>query len=251
MAKPGDTLLRCEKLRVGYRGRAILPPIDLDVRAGELWVVIGRNGSGKTTLFRTMLGLLPPVSGRVERASADTRFSYVAQRASFDDLFPLLGRTIVRMGVERKWSFTLPLLTEPPIVMRALEQVGAKDLADKPFRALSEGQKQRVLLARLAASEPELALLDEPTAAMDAVAEREAFGFLDQLKREQHLAIIVVSHYLDIAREFADRAVLLDRDSDSIVIGTPDEVLGHRTFRKSYRPPPMPPGAGDEEPSDA
>ncbi len=226
-------LIRCVDLRVGYR-EAILPAIDAVVRAGELWVVIGRNGSGKTTWFKTMLGLNPPIGGRVERPAPGLRFSYVPQRSVYDDLFPLLARDVVAMGTERGGSFVMPRFGEPPQVRRALSDVGAWDLADRPFRQLSEGQKQRVLLARLAASEPDLALLDEPTAAMDVVAEREAFEYLDHLRRDRGLAVIVVSHFLGVAREFADRAIFLERDTQSVVVGTPDEVLGSRAFRHSF-----------------
>lgn len=229
-------LLRCDGLRVGYR-EAILPPIDATIRAGELWAVIGRNGSGKTTWFKTMLGLVPPIGGRVERAKAGLRLSYVPQRSVYDDLFPLLARDVVRMGVDRGRSFFVPKLFEPREVADALAAVSATDLADRPFRQLSEGQKQRVLLARLAASKPDLALLDEPTAAMDVVAEREAFVHLDRLRRDRGIAIVVVSHYIGMAREYADHAIFLERETETVVVGTPDEVLANHAFRRSFGDP--------------
>ena len=155
----GSGLLACEQLRVGHAGRAIVPAIDLALRPGELVAVVGRNGTGKTTWFRTALGLLPPVSGQVVTRPG-LRLSYVPQRTQLDPLYPLLARDVVAMGVERGLSFARPRLRAPQIARVAIERVGAGAFADQPFRALSEGQKQRVLLGRLYASEPELALLD-------------------------------------------------------------------------------------------
>ena len=202
-------LLGCEELEVGYTGTAILPPIDLFIGPGEFWVVIGRNGSGKTTLFKTLLGLLPPIAGTVRKGPSSKRFAYVPQRNSYDELFPMLAREVVAQGSERGWSFLKPRFREPAVVKEALEEVEALDLADMPFRALSEGQKQRILLARLIATGAELALLDEPTAAMDSVAEREAFGHLEDLRKRRGMTIVVVSHYLGVSCAFADSVPVL------------------------------------------
>jgi zinc transport system ATP-binding protein len=115
-----------------------------------------------------------------------------------------------------------------------MTEMGVESLHDSPFRKLSEGQKQRVLFARLSASESELALLDEPTSAMDVVAEREAFELLDALRKRRGTAIVVVSHYLGLARDFADRVLMLDRDTPAVVCGTPEEVFSHAAFRERY-----------------
>jgi manganese/iron transport system ATP-binding protein len=147
-----DTLVACRALEVGYQGKPILPPIDLGIVRGELLAVVGRNGSGKTTWLRTLLGLLPPVGGRLERAT-QLRVAYLPQRKVMDELYPLVARDVVRFGVERDWSFASSWLhREPSAVLGALEEMGAASLADVPYRKLSEGQKQRVLFARLAAA---------------------------------------------------------------------------------------------------
>jgi zinc transport system ATP-binding protein len=230
---PSEPLLRCSGLRVGHAGRAILPPIELGMHAGELWAVVGRNGTGKTTWLRTLLGLTPPVEGSVLRRPG-LRVSYAGQHVRFDALFPALARDVVAMAVDRGWSFARPHVREPHIVIDALQRAGAAEFAQRPFRALSEGQKQRVLLARLIAAEPELALLDEPTSAMDAVAEREALGVLDALRKERGTTVVVVSHYLGLVRELADRVILLDAAAGSVVVGSPHEVLSHEAFARNY-----------------
>lgn len=240
-------LLHCRRLRIGYHGVPLLPAIDLEIGTGELWAVIGRNGCGKTTWLRTALGLMPAVSGRIE-TGPDVKMSYLPQRNVIDELYPLLARDVVRMGLLRGWSFLRPSVRiEPPSVRQALSDMGVGALGDVPYRRLSEGQKQRVLFARLAVSGANIALLDEPTSAMDPVAEAEAFALLDGLRHRQGLAIVVVSHYLGMVRRYADRALLLDRDTQAVVVGPPDEVFEHEAFHRRFseRPPPVAEVDGD------
>lgn len=231
MATETPPLLVSAGLCIGHGRRALLPAIELAIRPGELWAVIGRNGAGKTTWLRTMLGLLPPISGRVQKSRSDLRLAYVPQRSTFDDLFPVRARDVVRMGIERGGSFMKPRFGEPAIVEQALVEVGASDLSERPFRSLSEGQKQRVLLARLLASGAEVAFLDEPTAAMDTVAEREALELLVKMKETHGMAIVVVSHGVELIRKFADRALWIDRDAGRALSGTADEVFEQRRLR--------------------
>jgi len=230
-----EALVSCQDLVVGHRGVPLLPPLSLTLRRGEIWAVIGRNGSGKTSLMKTLLALQAPVSGHVSHERPQVRLAYLAQRQAYDDFYPLLARDVVGMGLERQKSFwRRPSSERAELVDRALMRCGARDLALKPFRQLSEGQKQRVLFARVAVGEPDLALLDEPTSAMDMVAERESFELIARLSSELSLCVVIVSHYLGVVRKFADRALLLDRELFSAVQGTPSEVLAHDSFRARY-----------------
>ena len=227
-------LLRCERLVVGHGGQALLPPCDLVVERGKLTMVIGRNGSGKTTFFRTVLGLLPPVSGRVVREPG-LRMAYVGQGLSLDRILPLRARDVVAWGVLTRWSFLSPSAARTEATCRrALAEAGASELADRPFRDLSEGQKQRVLLARMLAVAPHIGFLDEPTAAMDAVAEEEATAHLARLAHERGMAIVVISHVLGLASRFADEVVFLDRDDGVVVSGAPAVVFEHPSFRRQF-----------------
>lgn len=237
---PAEPLVRCRALELGHGGRALLPALELELFPGQFWTVLGRNGSGKSTWMKTVLGLVPAVRGRVEwRARGRPKLSYLAQRAALDELYPLSVRDVVALGTERHFSF---LRLRPPLapVERALELMGVRELAERPFRELSEGQRQRVLFARLAASEAELALLDEPTSALDLVAERETFELLRRLTRETGMTVVVVTHYVRLAGEFADHAVLLDRDTPAVAVGTPAEVFAHPAFRARYSDAPGP-----------
>lgn len=225
-----DVRLSCTDLVVGYNEVPVLPALSVSLGAGEFWAVVGRNGSGKTTWFRTMLGLLPPVSGSVHNPGV--RLSYVQQRMSFDDLWPVTAGEVVAMGLERGWSFLKP--GARPGIPEALKTVGAADLEHRAFRSLSEGQKQRVLLARVVASRADVVFLDEPTAAMDPVAEQEALGLLDQVRKQYGTTVVVVSHYLGVAREWADRVVFVDRAAQVALEGTPDDVFANPAFLKRY-----------------
>ncbi len=235
-APPGPAerapLLHCRQLVVGHHGRALLPPIDLTVREGSFWAVIGRNGSGKTTWFLTLLGLLPPVAGHVEWPRRDVRLSYIPQRSDVDPLFPARVGDVVAYGAERRFGFLGP---RRPLDLRrrvalALERTEAAALAGRAFRDLSEGQKQRVLLARMAAGEPELALLDEPTAAMDVRAEEETLRLIERLRRQYGMAVVIVSHFLGVASQFAEHVLLVAPERRAVFVGTPAEVLNHVDF---------------------
>jgi zinc transport system ATP-binding protein len=144
-------------------------------------------------------------------------------------------RDVVAMALDRKGAllFARPRDTRER-VQRALELVGAYELESRPFRELSEGQKQRVLFARVAVAEPDLAVLDEPTSAMDLVAEREAWELLQRLRQKTNVALIVVSHYVGLAAAYADRLVLLDRDTPAVVVGSPADVFSHAVFQSRY-----------------
>jgi zinc transport system ATP-binding protein len=219
-----EPLLSAQALEVGYRNKPILPPVDVTIGRGEFWVVVGRNGSGKTTLFRTLLGLLPPVAGRVERAKGRLRLSYLPQHNAFDSQQPLRARDMVAQGCDRAWSFLRPRWSVPAIVDECFDELGITSLANQPFHALSEGQKQRVLLARLAVSRPDVGFLDEPTAAMDVEAEQESFAFLDSYRRRHQAAVVVVSHYLGLAQEYADYVMVIDAKGQKVTVRTPPEV---------------------------
>lgn len=226
-------LYTCDRLEIGYGRAPLLPPISLSVGRGEFWAVVGRNGSGKTTWFRTLLGLQPPVGGTVIHPGGPPRATYIPQRQGYDPIYPLTAAQVVAMAVDRGWSFTRPR-AGGDAVRAALAEVGAAELASRTFRSLSEGQKQRVLLARLVAAEADVAFLDEPTAAMDRVAEREALALLDRVRARHGTTIVVVSHDLAVARAYADHCLFLDRATQHLAVGTPAEVFQHPGFRERY-----------------
>jgi zinc transport system ATP-binding protein len=231
-----DEVLRCERLVIGHRGRALLPPIDLTIRRGTTVAVLGRNGSGKSTLFRTLLGFLPAVAGEIHRPDPAPRLAYMPQASTVDPLVPLRARDVASWGALAGWNF---LRRAHVTQLRhhgdsALAAVQAGELADAFVGDLSEGQKQRVLLARVLAARADLAFLDEPTAAMDAVAEQRTMTLLREQSRERGMSVVIITHLLGLVRRFADHVLYLDRDDGLAMFDRPDAIFAHPTFRRQY-----------------
>jgi zinc transport system ATP-binding protein len=238
----GEVLLRCEGLEIGHAGRALLPPLDLELRRGRVLLVVGRNGAGKSTWLATLLGLVPPVRGRIVRRQPPPRMAYIPQSAGLDEILPVRAGRVVSWGRLRRWSFLWPFArrADQEACRDALVQVAAERLIDQPFHELSGGQQQRVLFARLLASEADLALLDEPTASMDVPGQIEAYERIAWLARARDMAVIVVSHTLGIAAAYAHEVLFVDRsgegrERDAVVVrGTPDEVSAHPRFVRVF-----------------
>lgn len=234
----------------------MLPPIDLALHPGETWALIGRNGSGKTTLMRTLLGLHPRIAGHIDHAPT-LRLGYVPQRGDIDPSLPGRAIDLVRAGLDHGWSFLDPTLPRRhrATVTAALAAVEATALADRPFRTLSEGQKQRILIARALVGDPTVLVLDEPTSAMDPVIEEAIFTLLDRLRRDRDLALIIAGHRLGYVPRFATHALLLDPTQARIELGPAAAVLHSATFRQCFGlpsdvPPAMPPDMPSSIPSD-
>ena len=195
-----NTVLACRDLDFGYDGRPVLSAVTLAIPDGDFVCVVGPNGSGKTTLLKLALGLLRPTSGEItvfgqrpERARH--RIGYVPQHAHLDPLFPVSALDVVLMGRLGLGTGLGPWRRRDREAARAaLAEVGLADHADRHFSALSGGQKQRTLIARSLAGEPELLLLDEPTAGLDAHVEEGFLRLLESLNRR--LTIVMVSHDL-------------------------------------------------------
>jgi zinc transport system ATP-binding protein len=161
---------------------------------------------------------------------------YIAQRVELTPILPLRAADVVAMGLERGLSFLRPFggKARRAHVRETLQQVDALDLADRPFGQLSEGQKQRVLIARLLVGHPHIAVLDEPTAAMDRVAEQETLDLIGRLCAQHHMAVLIVSHQLRTVTNIADHVFFVDRASQTVIQGPADQVLAQDLFRAHY-----------------
>ena len=167
-----DPILTGRTLSFGYTHRTVRQGLSFDVHRGEILGIVGPNGSGKTTLLRTILGLLRPLHGQVDRQAGLT-ISYVPQRDRIDTILPVTALDVVLMGrAARAGPLQRVHRRDLDAGRRALALLGAESLSHRLFRNLSGGQQQRVLLARaLAADRTDLLVLDEPTAGMDAASE--------------------------------------------------------------------------------
>ena len=230
-----SAVIEARDLVVGYGGRPLLPPATFRLQREELWALVGRNGGGKTTLLRTLLGLLPKIGGEVVW-SPGARIGYVPQRADIDLSVPRLVRDVVGDGLDRGWSFLRPRLlrNEAGRVRDVLAETGMAHLVDESFLALSDGQRQRVLVARALVSDPEILVLDEPTNGMDVAAERAAFELFSSLRTARKLALVIVSHHMAMLGSRASHVLWVDKDENHVLSGDIETVRTDARFIAHY-----------------
>jgi ABC-type Mn2+/Zn2+ transport system ATPase subunit len=234
-AATGDWVLRARHLAFGYGQRPLFRDLSFDVAAGDILGIVGPNGSGKSTLLRTMLGLLAPLAGSIERRPGLV-VSYVPQRDRLDTSIPVTVQEVVVMGLTaRAAALHRAGAAERDAAVRALALLGDSALAPRLFRNLSRGQQQRVLVARALAGEPDLLVLDEPTFGMDIAGEATMIEFLKRVNSERRVTIVVVTHMLPIVLNMASTIMLVgDR---RILQGGVAEVLQAEQLASLYGVP--------------
>ena len=175
------------------------------------------------------------MSGQVERPPG-VCVGYVPQRHAVDPLVPARARDLIAEGAEHGLSFLRPRRSAAARrqIAEAVEATHVAPLLGRRYRDLSEGEKQRVLLARALAGAPDLLVLDEPTSAMDLVAERQVTTLLGALRARFGLGVILVSHHLGSVARTADRLIFLDSDAGVVAAGPVAEVLAHPIFARRY-----------------
>lgn len=226
-------LLSTNELTVGYEGAAVAGPFDVNVYKGEVLSLIGPNGAGKTTLLRTLARQLAPVAGTVFLEEADlaaTKPNELAKRMAVvfsDALRPDLMTCREAVAVGRypyTGRFGRLSADDERIVENAMAQVHVTELADRPFNAISDGQRQRVVLARALCQEPDIILLDEPTTFLDIRWKAEFLEALRTLATEQGKTVLLTLHEPELARLVSDRVACI-RDGRLDRVGTPDDVF--------------------------
>jgi zinc transport system ATP-binding protein len=218
---------------VGYDGREILHDVSLNVAGGEVVAILGANGSGKSTLIRTILGLVPLSRGSIELfGTAQRRFrdwarvGYVPQRLGAGSGVPATVGEVVSSGrLARRGIFRPPGGADRTAVREALADVGLLDRIGDPVGTLSGGQQQRTLIARALAGRPDLLVLDEPTAGVDA-ASQEAFAAALGRFGARGGTILLVAHELGPLQPLIDRAVVVHQGRIAHE-GPPPEPAGH------------------------
>jgi zinc transport system ATP-binding protein len=213
-----ERAVRVADLTVDLGGRPVLRGIDLEVRRGEVVAVLGTNGSGKSTLIRTVVGLLPAARGEValfgtpvRRFRQWRRVGYVPQRMTAAGGVPATVHEVVASGRLSRRKLFRPLgATDRRAIDDALEVVGMSDRRKDAVAELSGGQQQRVLIARALAGEPDLLILDEPTAGVDLASQDVLTAALrDRVTRGS--TVILVSHDLGPLGALIDRSIVLRR----------------------------------------
>jgi zinc transport system ATP-binding protein len=198
-------------------GPAVLDGVELSVEQGEFVAIAGPNGGGKTTLVRLIVGLEQPSAGHLElfgetpsQVRRRSRIGYLPQRADVGLDAPITVRELVTAGRTPVRGVFRPLRAlDQDAIDAAIERVGLSDRANRALGTLSGGQRQRAFIAKALAGEPELLILDEPTAGVDAAAQEALAGLLDRLRRELGVTILYVSHEFGAIEPFVERLLLV------------------------------------------
>jgi zinc transport system ATP-binding protein len=206
-----DPVVTVDHVTFSYDGSPAIEDVSLRVERDDFVAIIGPNGGGKTTLLRIMLGLLIPQTGTVKVFGQPphmvrTRIGYMPQYASLDLKFPVNVMDVVLLGRLGKTRGFGPFShVDKEAAQKALEELELLDLKNRPFSRLSGGQRQRALIARAIVGDPELLLLDEPTASLDAQVEAEFYELLRKLN--ERLTIVMVSHDLGVVSKYVKNVV--------------------------------------------
>ena len=253
--------IRLDAVSAGYQGRLALDNVSFDVAEGSFTALIGPNGAGKSTCLKLLLGLVRPVSGRVQvfghdpGTAAAGMIGYVPQRVEIPRGFPISVEEVALMGrYGALGPGRRPRTEDRERVRHALDQVHSADLVDRRFQDLSGGQQQRVLIARALCSEPRLLLLDEPTAGLDSGARGRFYALVCDLQHAEGLTLLCATHDLDVVGDHADNLILLDRTVRAD--GASAKVLRSRAMTEAYPLPlahthgedPHPHGEAQAEP---
>lgn len=229
---------------VSYREDIALRGVSLKIGHGEFVGIIGPNGAGKTTLLTVVNGMGKLLQGRVcvlghnltsgNGHSLRKKAGYVAQAQSIDPRMPMNVREVAMVGrYGRLGLFRRPGKQDWEIVDQALDLVGMTHLAQRPIGHLSGGEQQRVAIARCLVQEPEIFLLDEPTASLDWKAQTEILELVKRIHAERHLTTLFVTHDLDALPHTCDRVVLM-KDGIIVADGTSEELICTESLSRLY-----------------
>ena len=237
-----EFLCETQELAIGYGKMPLASGIALGANPGQILVLVGPNGAGKSTLLKTLAGQLAPLGGTVLLDGQDlTAYTGTARAQKLALMLPHTRRTELTTCFEFAAAGRIPYTgrlgilsdADRQAVQDALEIAGAAHLADRDFNCISDGQRQRVLLARAICQQPKVLLLDEPTSFLDIKGKIELLTILQKLAHEQGLAVIVSLHELDMAQKIADAVVCVFPDHVSGVL-TPDAAFAPDNIRALY-----------------
>ena len=235
-------LIRTERLKVGYNGRCVVDGVDINAMRGTMTCLLGPNGAGKSTILRTLSGMLAPVEGTVyleDMPVSGAAKSTLAKRLAVvltDKFSPglMTAFEIAAMGRHPYTGFFGKLKDrDREIVYDALRAVNAEKLSERYYNELSDGEKQKVMIARALAQQPELIVLDEPTSHLDIRHRVEVVSILGNLCRTQGITVILSLHDIDLALKGCE-IVLMVKDGHIVRQGSPEEIVRAGTVQELY-----------------
>jgi len=238
-------LLSASGLAIGWPGRVerlLSAGIALELRAGEFAALVGPNGSGKSTLLRTLVGLQPPLRGEISLCGKDVRRQTVEDRSKraacvFTDRFDSGYFTVFDIVAFGRYPYTDARNSlgdhDLAAVRGAIAAVGLASLAARRFSELSDGERQKALIARAIAQDCPVLVLDEPTAFLDAPARVEIFHIARDLARSSGKAVVLSTHDIDHALRYADSLWLMDREH-RFALGAPEDLATSGAIGRAF-----------------
>lgn len=233
---------RTDQLTVGYDGKPLIREINIQLKKGEILTLIGPNGAGKSTILKSITRQLATISGTVyldKEKMAKMTNKEVSQKLAVvltERMRPELMtcEDIVATG-RYPYTGTLGILSaeDKTKVKKSMETVHAWDLKDRDFTAISDGQRQRILLARAICQEPEIIVLDEPTSFLDIRHKLELLSILRSMAKEKGITVIMSLHEIDLAQKIADQ-ILCVKGDHVCYYGTPEQIFEEQTIRELY-----------------
>ncbi len=226
-----------ENVSVVRGGQTLLTDVSMHIHCGQLTVLIGQNGAGKTTLIRALLGEIPH-GGAIRHVDSENRevprlrTGYVPQHLAFDKEMPVTVEDFLAASFSRRPVWTGVSRKTRQQVAEALRAVDAEALCKRPLGRCSGGEIQRVLLALAIHPTPDLLVLDEPVSGVDQNGLKMFLDTVVRLKAQHHMAILLVSHDLNLVRQYADHVALLDKSV--LIQGGPDAVYASPEFQKIF-----------------
>ncbi|MBD8046071.1 ABC transporter ATP-binding protein [Clostridium sp. N37] len=235
-------MLKTENLFAGYGKKVVVENVNISSIKGQVVCFLGPNGAGKTTILRTLSGLLDPVKGEVY--IKEEKISNINKKDLSKQLAVVLTKKfegglmtcyeVVSMGRYPHTGFFGRLSQEDnEKVFEALKTVNAENLAERYFDELSDGEKQKILVARALVQEPEVIILDEPTTHLDIRHRLELVDILKKLSKEKGIAVILSLHEIDIAIKSCDKVILV-KDNKVLAYGVPEDVVNENIIKKLY-----------------
>ena len=233
---------RTSDLSVGYNGKTLIHDIDINIRAGEILTLIGPNGSGKSTILKSITKHLAVIRGDSFIADASVNsmtYKELSQKLAVVLTERIKGELLTCYDVvatgRYPYTNTLGILgpEDREKVYEAMRRVHADELAENDFSAISDGQRQRVLLARAICQEPEIIVLDEPTSFLDIRHKLELLSILRSMAKEKGITVIMSLHEIDLAQKVSDKIMCVKGDVISH-FGTPDEIFREDIINELY-----------------
>ena len=234
--------LRLDSLSVGYNGVPLISDITLSLAKGEILTLIGPNGAGKSTILKSITRHLATIAGTVYLDEKNMRLisgADVAKQLAVvltERIRPEMMTCFEFVSAGRypyTGSFGLLTTHDKEVVKGALKKVNALDIADKDISQISDGQRQRILLARAICQEPEVIVLDEPTSFLDIRHKIELLGILSDMAKNSGISVVMSLHEIDLAQRISDKIVCVKGDKIA-AYGTPEEIFTDDTIKKLY-----------------